>query len=61
MKPPVYPADNPPYSDSDPITRMKLPQANGSVPSIVTTHCTGNSGKMKDERDIGNWGGGQKE
>ena len=61
MKPPVYPADNPPYSDADPITRMKLPQANSGIPTKVTTHGLGNSGRMEGERDLGNYSGNRKE
>lgn len=48
---------NAPYSDSDPIRRMMLPQANGGVASKVTSHCTGNSGRMEGERDLGNYSG----
>ena len=52
-----YPIDNPPYSDSEPMTRMMLPQANGGIKTKVTSHCLGNSARMKDERDIGNFSG----
>jgi len=53
--------ENDPYSDSDPIRRMVLPQANGGVKTVVTTHCRGESGRMENERDLGNFSGQRKD
>lgn len=56
-----YRAENNPYSDSDPIRRMILPQANGGIKTVVTTHCRGESGRMEGERDLGNYSGQRKD
>lgn len=52
--------ENDAYSDSDPIRRMMLPQANGGIATKATSHCLGNSGPMEGERDLGNYSGKKK-